>query len=104
MNMKPFDLTFKAESVEVLSLDWNQNPKKPDQNLWRIGIRNGETQAFICVPVSRDTQATKNFKSLVAPGSIISFHGTIDNDLVIVLGFKLIRKSSQGSFDFEIAS
>jgi hypothetical protein len=102
--MKPFQVTFQAESVEVLSLDWHQNPKNQNQNLWRIGITNGETRSFVYVPIARDAVATKNFKSLVTPGAIISFNGTIDNDLVIVLGFKLVRKAMQGSFDFEIAS
>ena len=102
--MKPFQVTFTAEAVEVYSVEWNQNPKKPDQNLWRIGVSNGETRSFVYVPIARDAVATKNFKSLVSPGAIISFNGTIDNDLVIVLGFKVIRKAMQGSFDFEIAS
>lgn len=102
--MKAFQVTFAADAVEVYSVECNQNPKKPDQNMWRIGVSNGETRSFVYVPIARDAVSTRNFKALVSPGAIISFNGTIDNDLVIVLGFKVVRKAAQGSFDFEIAS
>lgn len=102
--MKPFDVIVQASAVEVYSVECHQNTKKPDQNLWRVGVKNGDTRTFVHIPIARDTQATKNFKSLIVPGAIISFNGTIDNDLVVVLGFKLIRKAIQGNFDFEVAS
>lgn len=104
--MKPFQVIVKADAVEVYSLEYNANPKRPDQNLWRVGVSNGETRSFVYFPIARDSVATKNFKSMLLPGTIISFNATVDNDLIVVLGFKIIRKATQGSFDFdeEIAS
>ncbi len=104
--MKPFQVTFNASAVQVYSVECNQNPKQPNQNMWRIGVSNGDTRSFVYVPIANDPQSTKSFKQIVSPGTIISFNGTIDNDLVIVLGFKVVRKAIQGSFDFdeEIAS
>lgn len=104
--MKPFQVMVQADAVEVYSLEYNQNPRQPDQNLWRVGVSNGETRSFVYFPIARDSVATKNFKSMLIPGTIISFNATIDNDLVVALGFKVIRKAIQGSFDFdeEIAS
>lgn len=107
--MKPFDVKIEANAVEVYSMECHQNPKRPDQNLWRIGVSNGETQAFVYVPVLRGTQATKNFKANVHPGAIISFTGTVDRETIIVRSLTLVRKAVQKTFDFmddpeEIAS
>lgn len=98
--MKPFQVTVKGVAVEVFSIEYNQNPRNPSQNLWRLGVSNGETQAFVYVPTTRSSEATKNFKATVQTGAIISFTGIVDRDYIIVQGLTVERKARQQTIDF----
>lgn len=82
-------------TVEIITADYYQNPLQLLQNIWRVKVKHERTTAFIHIPVERSSAATNKWRKLLNPGSLLSFKGTVDNDMVIATEVQIKPKAKQ---------
>lgn len=82
-------------TVEIITADYYQNPLQLLQNIWRVKVKHERTAAFIHIPVERSSAATNKWRKLLNPGSLLSFKGTVDNDMVIATEVQIKPKAKQ---------